>query len=86
MTKLALYVRIWLANRLLDCVRLLVPQAELERLRRVNWALLPRTSLPRCSRFPAAAPVSATPGPFLLERKLRLGFESPGAVAGSSRA
>ena len=36
MTKLALYVRIWLANRLLDCVRLLVPQAELERLRRVN--------------------------------------------------
>jgi hypothetical protein len=36
MTKLSLFVRIWLANRLLDLVRLLVPQAELERLRRIN--------------------------------------------------
>jgi len=31
MTKLVLFVRIWLANRLLDVVRLLVPLTELER-------------------------------------------------------
>jgi hypothetical protein len=30
MSKLALFARIWLANRLLDVVRLLVPQAKLE--------------------------------------------------------
>jgi hypothetical protein len=36
MTKLSLFVRIWLANRLLDCVRLLVPQDELKRLRRLR--------------------------------------------------
>jgi len=37
MTKLSLFVfRIWLANRLLDIVRLLVPLAELERLRRLR--------------------------------------------------
>jgi hypothetical protein len=36
MTKLSLFVRIWLANRLLDLVRLLVHRDELERLRTVN--------------------------------------------------
>jgi hypothetical protein len=36
MTKLSLFVRIWLANRLLDFVRLLVPQDELQRLRRLR--------------------------------------------------
>jgi hypothetical protein len=36
MTNLSLFVRIWLASRLLDCVKLLVPFAELERLRRLH--------------------------------------------------
>jgi hypothetical protein len=36
MTKLSLFIRIWMANRLLDLVRLLVPQDELDRLRRLR--------------------------------------------------
>jgi hypothetical protein len=36
MIRLSLFFRMWLANRLLDLAKLLVPLAELERLRRLR--------------------------------------------------